>query len=278
MSRLAFSKMHGLGNDFMVIDAVRQAVSLTPAQIRGLADRRLGVGFDQLLLVEASEREDVDFRYRIFNADGQPVQQCGNGARCFVRFVRRQGLTDRREITVETAGGIIRPRELDNGDVEVDMGSPRFAPPDIPFSARRRQHRYALDVNGERLSVGAVSMGNPHCVVPVDALDDALVARLGPAIEAHPRFAERVNAGFMHIVSRRDIALRVYERGVGETPACGTGACAAVAVGRRWGELDECVRVRLRGGELAIHWDGGAASPVLMRGPAQFVFDGQITL
>ena len=278
MGRIAFSKMHGLGNDFMVVDAVRQAISFTPAQIRGLADRRLGVGFDQLLLVEASERPSADFRYRIFNADGQPVQQCGNGARCLVRFVRRQGLTDRREITVETAGGMIRPRELDNGDVEVDMGSPRFAPPDIPFSADRLEDRYALDVNGERLSVGAVSMGNPHCVVPVAALDDALVARLGPAIEAHPRFAERVNAGFMHIVSRREIALRVYERGVGETPACGTGACAAVVVGRRWGELDDCVRVRLRGGELTIHWDGGAASPVLMRGPAQFVFDGQITL
>lgn len=278
MGRIAFSKMHGLGNDFMVVDAVRQAISFTPAQIRGLADRRLGVGFDQLLLVEASERPSADFRYRIFNADGQPVQQCGNGARCLVRFVRRQGLTDRREITVETAGGMIRPRELDNGDVEVDMGSPRFAPPDIPFSADRLEDRYALDVNGERLSVGAVSMGNPHCVVPVAALDDALVARLGPAIEAHPRFTERVNAGFMHIVSRREIALRVYERGVGETPACGTGACAAVVVGRRWGELDDCVRVRLRGGELTIHWDGGAASPVLMRGPAQFVFDGQITL
>ena len=278
MGRIAFSKVHGLGNDFMVVDAVRQAISFTPAQIRGLADRRLGVGFDQLLLVEASERPSADFRYRIFNADGQPVQQCGNGARCLVRFVRRQGLTDRREITVETAGGMIRPRELDNGDVEVDMGSPRFAPPDIPFSADRLEDRYALDVNGERLSVGAVSMGNPHCVVPVAALDDALVARLGPAIEAHPRFTERVNAGFMHIVSRREIALRVYERGVGETPACGTGACAAVVVGRRWGEVDDCVRVRLRGGELTIHWDGGAASPVLMRGPAQFVFDGQITL
>ena len=278
MGRIAFSKMHGLGNDFMVVDAVRQTVSLTPAQIRRLADRRLGVGFDQLLLVEPGQGRGVDFRYRIFNADGQAVQQCGNGARCFVRFVRRQGLTDRREITVETAGGIIRPRELDNGEVEVDMGRPRFAPRDIPFSADRQQARYALDVNGERLSVGAMSMGNPHCVVPVDALDDALIQRLGPAIASHPRFAQRVNAGFMRVVSRREIELRVYERGVGETPACGTGACAAVALGRRWGELDDDVRVRLRGGDLTVHWDGDAAAPMIMRGPAQFVFDGQITL
>ena len=270
---LRFTKMEGLGNDFVVIDATRAPFVLTTAQIRLLADRRFGVGCDQVLVVEAG-REDADFRYRIFNADGGEVEQCGNGARCFVVYVREHGLTDRREIRVETAGGIIVPRLEDDGEVVVDMGVPRFAPSDIPFIDGTGALVESLDVDGTRVAISAVSIGNPHAVQRVDDVDRAPVAILGPLIERHPRFPQRVNAGFMQIVDRATIRLRVYERGAGETLACGTGACAAVVAGRRLGLLDERVRVLMRGGELTVVWLGEGA-PVAMKGPARTVFEGE---
>jgi len=274
---IAFTKMQGLGNDFVVIDAVTQNVSLTPDHIRKLADRHFGIGCDQVLVVERPQSATADFRYRIFNADGGEVEQCGNGARCFVHFVRERGLTDKREITVETAGGIIRPRIAADGRVTVDMGVPRFAPRDIPFNAETDSLRYELLVGETTVTIGAVSMGNPHAVVQVDDVRSAPVATLGPLIERHPRFPKRVNAGFMEIVAPDRIRLRVYERGAGETLACGTGACAAVAVGRRWGLLEETVNVELRGGDLTIRWQGDD-NPVWMTGPAIRVFEGRIEL
>ena len=274
---IAFTKMQGLGNDFVVIDAVTQNVSLTPDHIRKLADRHFGIGCDQVLVVERPQSATADFRYRIFNADGGEVEQCGNGARCFVHFVRERGLTDKREITVETAGGIIRPRIEADGRVTVDMGVPRFAPRDIPFNAETDSLRYELLVGETTVTIGAVSMGNPHAVVQVDDVRSAPVATLGPLIERHPRFPKRVNAGFMEIVAPDRIRLRVYERGAGETLACGTGACAAVAVGRRWGLLEETVNVELRGGDLTIRWQGDD-NPVWMTGPAIRVFEGRIEL
>jgi diaminopimelate epimerase len=277
MVGLKFSKMHGLGNDFVVIDGIRQAVSLTPEQLRYLADRHFGVGCDQILLVEKPSRPDVDFRYRIFNADGSEVEQCGNGARCFVRFVHEQGLTDQREIRVETLNGVISPRLEGNGNVTVDMGEPRFLPAEIPFLYDDDTIIYNLDVADETLEIAVVSMGNPHAVLVVGDVDAAPVGEHGPLIEGHERFPQRVNAGFMQIVDRHAIRLRVYERGSGETLACGTGACAAAVTGIRRGLLDSPVRVTTRGGDLNIAW-GGPGRPVLMSGPAVTVFTGEIEL
>jgi diaminopimelate epimerase len=275
--KLRFSKMHGLGNDFVVIDGVRQTIALTPAQIRFLADRHFGVGCDQLLLVERARRPDVDFRYRIFNADGGEVEQCGNGARCFVRFVHEQGLTEKREIRVETLGGVISPRLEADGQVTVDMGVPVLEPARIPFVSDHAGVVQPLDVDGRRVDITAVSMGNPHAVQVVADVDAAPVAAQGALIEAHPRFPQRVNAGFMQVAGRRQIRLRVFERGVGETLACGTGACAAVVAGILRGLLDSPVRVETRGGELSIAWQGIGA-PVSMTGPAVTVFTGEIEL
>jgi diaminopimelate epimerase len=275
--RLPFVKMHGLGNDFVVIDAFRRTVSLSTAQVRFLADRRFGIGCDQLLLVEQPGQAGVDFRYRIFNADGSEVEQCGNGARCFARFVRDEGLTDKDAIVVETASGIITLYVESDGQVRVNMGAPRFDPAQLPFTAEAEADKYPLEAGNEPLAIGAVSMGNPHAVLQVESVASAAVERLGPLLEAHPRFPRRVNVGFMEVVSRKHIRLRVYERGAGETLACGTGACAAVAVGRRWGVLDDTVRVDLPGGSLTIRWEGGAA-PLWMTGPATRVFEGEIEL
>ncbi|MDR1709739.1 MAG: diaminopimelate epimerase [Candidatus Accumulibacter sp.] len=272
---MKFSKMHGLGNDFVVIDGVRQRVSLTSERVRFLADRHFGIGCDQLLLVEKAGRPEVDFRYRIFNADGGEVEQCGNGARCFVRFVHEQGLTDKREICVETMSGVIRPRLEADGRVTVDMGAPVLEPERIPFVSDSAEVVQPLEVGGRLLEITAVSMGNPHAVQEVDDAGAAPVAELGPLIEAHPRFPRRVNAEFMQIAGRRHIVLRVFERGAGETLACGTGACAAAVAGILRGRLDSPVRVQMRGGELTVAWAGPGA-PVLMTGPAVTVFTGEI--
>ncbi|MFO1305385.1 MAG: diaminopimelate epimerase [Burkholderiales bacterium] len=270
---LRFTKMQGLGNDFVVLDGVRQALHLDPGTIRAMADRRFGIGCDQVLVVEPAQG-DADFRYRIFNADGGEVEQCGNGARCFVVFVREQGLTDQREIRVETASGTIVPRLNDDGTVTVDMGVPRFRPEDVPFTEGTGAPAETLDVDGERLDVSVLSMGNPHAVQRVSDVDRAPVATQGPRIECHPRFPNRVNAGYMQFVDRATIRLRVWERGAGETLACGTGACAAVAAGIRRGLLDSPVRVITRGGELRIAWQG-EGTPVMMTGPAVTVFEGE---
>lgn len=269
--------MHGLGNDFVVFDAIRQRVDLTAAVCRRIADRRFGVGCDQVLLVEPSRSADTDFHYRIFNADGSEVEQCGNGARCFARFVQEQGLTAKSEIPVGTAAGAIRLFVEPDGQVRVDMGIPIFDPARIPFSAEAEADDYALDVDGQRLRVGAVSMGNPHAVVLVDDVDEAPVEILGPRIEHHPRFPNRVNAGFMQILDRGHVRLRVFERGSGETLACGSGACAAVAVGRRRGLLDGQVRVSLVGGDLLVEWEV-ESGPAWMTGPAATVYQGEIEL
>lgn len=275
--RLRFSKMHGLGNDFVVLDGVRQQVSLSPEQLRFLADRHFGVGFDQLLLVEPATQPGVDFRYRIFNADGSEVEQCGNGARCFARFVFDQGLTAKREIRVETKKGVIAPRLEADGQVTVDMGAPRFAPAEIPFISDSDAVVQPLDLDGTTVDISVVSMGNPHAVQLVADVDTAPVAVHGPLTESHPRFPERVNAGFLQVLDRHSARLRVYERGSGETLACGTGACAAVVAGIRRGLLDSPVRVATRGGELTIAW-AGPGQPVLMTGPAVTVFTGEIEL
>lgn len=274
---LHFTKMHGLGNDFMVVDLVTQRARLQDDQIRRLADRRFGIGFDQLLVVEPPRDPDMDFRYRIYNTDGGEVENCGNGARCFARFVRDQRLTHKHEIHVETAGGPLTLVVENDGQVRVDMGVPRFAPQAIPFEAEGDRLRHEIDVEGERLEIGVVSLGNPHAVLEVDDVDTAPVARLGPAIEGHPRFPRRVNAGFMQVVSAHEIRLRVYERGTGETLACGTGACAAVAWGIRQGRLESPVSVHLPGGDLRIEWDGDETH-LTMTGPAERVFDGRIAL
>ena len=275
--RIRFTKMHGLGNDFVVLDAINQAFVPTPAQARWLADRHFGVGCDQILIVEKPDTPGVDFRYRIFNADGGEVEQCGNGARCFVRFVHEQGLTDKREIRVETRSGLIAPRLEADGQVTVDMGAPRFAPAEIPFTSDTDAAVQPLDVGGQTVEISAVSMGNPHAVQVVADVDAAPVATQGPLIESHPRFPRRVNAGFMQVVDRHAIRLRVYERGTGETLACGTGACAAVVAGIRRGLLDSPVRVATRGGELSIAW-AGPGTPVMMTGPATTVFSAEIEL
>ena len=275
--KLKFSKMHGLGNDFVVLDGVRQQVDLSPEQLRYLADRHFGVGCDQILLVEPASEPGVDFRYRIFNADGGEVEQCGNGARCFVRFVHEQGLTDKRQIRVETMRGIIEPRLEGDGNVTVDMGEPRFLPAEIPFLADDDVVIHLLDVADETLETTVVSMGNPHAVQVVDDVEAHPVGEHGPLIERHERFPRRVNAGFMQIVDRHHIKLRVYERGSGETLACGTGACAAAVAGIRRGLIESPVRVVTRGGELNIAW-GGPGRPVWMTGPAVTVFEGEIEL
>ena len=276
-TKLRFTKMHGLGNDFVVFDGVNQAVALTPEQCRSIADRHFGVGCDQILLVERARGADADFRYRIFNADGGEVEQCGNGARCFVRYVHDKGLTDKTAIRVETASGIIEPRLLDSGLVTVNMGAPRFAPADIPFVAEAEALTYPLKVGQHVIDIAVVSMGNPHAVLRVNDLDSAPVDILGAAIESHARFPQRANAGFMQVLTPHDIRLRVYERGAGETLACGTGACAAAVAGIRQGWLTSPVSVHTRGGDLIIEW-AGMGHPVLMTGPAVTVFEGEIEL
>lgn len=272
-----FTKMQGLGNDFVIIDTITQMLSLDTTQIQALADRHFGIGCDQLLLVERSSREDIDFRYRIFNADGSEVGQCGNGARCFARFVRDKGLTDKDVIRVETLNDVLDLYIEADGQVRVNMGVPTFAPADIPFQAPQQAERYELALNGKTVEIGAVSMGNPHAVMQVNDANATDVEHLGRQIESHPRFSERVNAGFMQIVSREQINLRVYERGAGETLACGSGACAAVVTGSQWNLLDETVIVNLPGGALSIHWKGDG-EPVWMTGPAVTVFEGHIDL
>ncbi|MDO4695948.1 MAG: diaminopimelate epimerase [Neisseria sp.] len=279
MRRLKFTKMHGLGNDFMVIDGISQSFDPAAAPLTQWADRHTGIGFDQLLLVEKASGEAVDFRYRIFNADGSEVEQCGNGARCFARFVSDKDLTDKKEIVVETARGLIVPKLLDNGSVTVDMGRPRFLPSEIPFLPEEADADgllYWLSADLARVQLGCVNMGNPHAVLLVEDIKDAPVETLGAALESHPQFPERVNVGFMQIIGRRHIRLRVFERGAGETQACGTGACAAAVHGIRIGLLDagEDIRVSLPGGDLSINWQEG--SSVLMSGSAETVFEGEL--
>ncbi|MGA9667357.1 MAG: diaminopimelate epimerase [Gallionella sp.] len=274
---LKFTKMHGAGNDFVMLDGVRQDIALSPEQLRLLADRHFGVGCDQVLLVEKAGNKEADFRYRIFNADGAEVEQCGNGARCFLRFVHDQKLTAKREIVVETRSGLISPRLEQDGRVTVDMGAPIFEPALIPFDGGTGKITEPLDVGGKALKISALSMGNPHAVQVVDDIETAPVEKLGPLIEHHPRFPKRVNAGFMQVMDRNNIRLRVYERGAGETLSCGTGACAAVVTGIRRGLLDSPVSVVTRGGLLSIAWDGDG-TPVLMTGPAITVFSGEMNL
>lgn len=274
---LRFTKMHGLGNDFVVIDAIRQKVELPPGLARKLADRRFGVGCDQILIVGPAPGPGVDFSYRIFNSDGGEVEQCGNGARCFAVFVRDHGLTGKSEIAVETLGGTIYPRIEPDGLVTVNMGVPRFEPKDIPFEAVARQPVYGLELDGRAVPVTVLSMGNPHAVQIVDNVAAAPVTTQGPKIEHHPRFPRRVNAGYLEVSSRTQARVRVWERGAGETLACGSGACAAMVAGRLHGLLDERVDVHLRGGTLRISWRG-EGEPVMMTGPAVSVFEGEIDL
>ncbi len=275
--QLRFTKMHGLGNDFVVVDLITQRFKLKPHHVRKIADRHFGIGCDQVLAVEIPTQPDVDFRYRIYNAEGSEVEQCGNGARCFARFVLDKRLTGKQRIRVETLAGIIELELTENREVRVNMGEPVLAPAQIPFEAAEQASDYALNIDGEHWQVGAVSMGNPHVVLPVNDVDNAPVARIGPIAESHPRFPQRVNVGFMQIVDRQNIRLRVFERGVGETLACGTGACAAVVAGIVQGALDNTVSVTLPGGKLSIHWPG-PGKPVIMTGPATTVFEGQIQL
>ncbi|KAG0192325.1 hypothetical protein DFQ28_009424 [Apophysomyces sp. BC1034] len=283
--KLKFTKMHGAGNDFVVLDGVRNAISLTPAQVRYLADRHFGVGADQLLLVERPTLDGVDFKYRIFNCDGGEVEHCGNGARCFVKFVRDTGLSNARTIRVQVRHGLITLTVQDDGEVLVDMGAPVLSTAQVPFDASGLTPArdgddtlWPLDVSGATQWISVVSMGNPHAVQIIDDADAAPVRVDGPVIESHARFPNRVNAGFMQIVSRHEIKLRVYERGAGETLACGSGACAAVVAGIRRGVLDSPVRVRTHGGTLTISWDGrrDSGAPVMMAGPATTTFEGEI--
>ncbi len=271
-----FSKMHGLGNDFMVVDCITQNVFFSQELIRRLADRHTGVGFDQLLVVEAPYDPETDFHYRIFNADGSEVEQCGNGARGFARFVRLKGLTNKYSISVSTKKGKMVLNVEDDDEVTVNMGVPEFEPNKIPFKAKQKEKTYIMRAGDSTLFCGAVSMGNPHVVTVVDDVDTADVDTLGPLLESHERFPERVNAGFMQVVDRNNIRLRVYERGAGETQACGSGACGAVAVGILQGLLDENVTVSLPGGELNISWQG-PGKPLYMTGPTTHVFDGQLS-
>ncbi len=274
---LRFTKMHGLGNDFVVIDLISQRFNLKPHHVRKLADRRFGVGCDQVLVVEAPLRPDADFRYRIFNADGGEVGQCGNGARCFARFVRDKRLTGKQRISVETLSGLIHLEVMADQQVRVDMGAPQLAPGAIPFEAGSEAITYTIEALGRAWQIGAVSMGNPHAVLRVDSVDEAPVAELGPVLERHPRFPERANVGFMQVLDPAHIRLRVFERGAGETLACGTGACAAVVAGRLQGLLEQRVDVALPGGHLSIEWQG-QGHPVMMTGPACSVFEGQIQI
>ncbi|MBZ2206008.1 diaminopimelate epimerase [Massilia soli] len=286
--KLTFTKMHGAGNDFIVIDATRTPVDLRPDQWQRLADRRFGIGADQILVVQPPSTEGCDFRYRIFNNDGGEVEQCGNGARAFVKFVTEKGLTDKTSLRVETMKGIIAPRLEADGSITVDMGAPRLDPAEVPFDsaglagwAEGEDTTWPLPIKvagaSKTVFVSVVSMGNPHAVQVVENVDTAPVAETGALIERHVRFPARVNAGFMQVVDRHHIRLRVYERGAGETLACGTGACAAVVAGIRRGLLDSPVRVSAPGGELSIAWDGGA-QPVLLSGPAVTVFEGEVEI
>ncbi|HEX2603655.1 MAG TPA: diaminopimelate epimerase [Oxalicibacterium sp.] len=282
--KLKFTKMHGAGNDFIVIDAIHQPVDFTPEQWRRLADRRFGIGADQILVVDKAHGDGIDFRYRIYNADGGEVEQCGNGARAFVRFVTEKHLTDKSAIKVETLSGVIEPRLEADGQITVDMGAPILAPEDVPFDTsgllgkvEEQDTLWPLDVKGETSWISVVSMGNPHAVQLVSNVDSAPVEAHGFLIERHRRFPKRVNAGFMQVLDRHHIRLRVFERGAGETLACGTGACAAVVAGIRRGLLDTPVKVETRGGELTIAWSGEGAS-VLMSGPAVTVFEGEIDI
>lgn len=274
---MQFSKMHGLGNDFMVIDGVTQSVFLTDELIRKLADRHRGVGFDQLLLVEAPYDPDLDFHYRIFNADGSEVSQCGNGARCFARFVSLKGLTDKQDIKVSTANGKMVLSLQEDGQVRVNMGKPIWEPAKVPFIANKFEKNYLLRTELQTAICGVVSMGNPHAVLQVENVQTAPVNELGPLLENHERFPERANIGFMQVVNRYHIKLRVFERGAGETQACGSGACAAAAVGIMQGALDSPVRVDLPGGTLMIEWQG-EGSPLYMTGDAEHVYDGFLKL
>jgi diaminopimelate epimerase len=277
--QLEFSKMHGLGNDFIVIDAINQDFTLTPKQITKLCRRNFGIGCDQLLLVQSSER--ADFRYRIFNADGSEVAQCGNGARCLGKFVSYKGLTNKKELTIETLSGIMQLELLANGEVQVDMGSPRLSPTEVPFMLDRHEvaaDSYYIDVEQVNYQIGVVSLGNPHAVMVVTDVATAPVATVGAKIESHLRFPQRTNVGFMQILDRHNINLRVFERGVGETLACGSGACAAVVIGQLWQLLDPKVKVNLPGGSLDINWSGKPQDSVFMLGEAVLVFDGQIRI
>ena len=281
---LRFTKMHGAGNDFVVIDAINQSVNLTSDQWRAIADRRFGIGADQVLVVEKPTMPGVDFRYRIFNADGSEVEQCGNGARAFVKFVVEKGLTEHREIRVETMSGIIQPRLEDDGRISVNMGAPIFEPERVPFDATgldSKKHQAAilwpLTIGNTLRDFAVLSMGNPHAVQRVDNVDTAPVSEEGPLIENHARFPRRVNAGFMQVMDRQHIRLRVFERGAGETLSCGTGACAAVIAGIQLGLLDSPVAVSTRGGNLSIAWDGGQ-TPVMLTGPAVSIFEGSIDI
>lgn len=272
-----FTKMHGLGNDFVVIDAINQKVSLEPDQVRCLADRHFGVGFDQLLLVEKAQSAEADFRYRIFNADGGEVEQCGNGARCFARFVRDHGLSDKDEIVVETLAGIIKPKLESDGQITVNMGVPIFEPAAIPFKAEVQTESYVLDLATEQLPIYVLSMGNPHVVQFVEDVDQAPVSTQGPKIESHPNFPNRVNAGYAQVLDKTHMRVRVHERGVGETLACGSGACAAMVSARRQGLVDEEVEVSLAGGALKVRWLGDQ-EPVWLTGPVTTVFEGSFLL
>ena len=275
--QINFSKMHGCGNDFMVIDAVTQKIFLSENKIKKLADRNVGVGFDQLLIVEPPYDPEMDFHYRIYNADGSEVQMCGNGARCFARFVTMKGLINRKQIKVSTLGGKIVLNVTDDDQVMVDMGKPVFEPSKIPFKAQGINKTYLLPVKDTHIFCGAVSMGNPHCVIKVDDVDKADVLGLGPLIENHERFPERVNVGFMQVLNEHEIKLRVFERGCGETLACGTGACAATVVGIIQEHLVSPVVVHLKGGDLRVAWQGDD-KPVMMTGPAVFVYEGVIDI
>jgi diaminopimelate epimerase len=274
---LRFTKMHGLGNDFMVVDLISQRVHLSPEQIRYLGNRNTGVGFDQLLLVETPHSPDVDFRYRIFNSNGTEVEHCGNGARCFAKFVHDQRLTGKRDISVQTSNGRIMLKMRDDHAVEVDMGEPVLQPDQVPFEATTQAPSYSLEQDGHNYTLGVVSMGNPHAVLVVDDVASAPVFELGSKLEQHPRFPNKANIGFMQIIDRNTIKLRVFERGVGETKACGTGACAAVVVGQQQGLLDTNVTTQLTGGNLAIQWQG-PGHHLFMDGPATQVYEGQIKL
>lgn len=275
--KLAFSKMHGAGNDFVVIDLVRQQAKLSANQIRYLADRHRGIGCDQVLCVLPPDDPDADFRYQIYNADGSEAGQCGNGARCFARFVREQRLTSKQQLRVQTTSGDMGLKVEQDGRIFADLGAPIFAPSQIPFIAENESIEYPLVVGDQSFSIGAVSMGNPHAVLQVPSCRDAAVATIGPLIEAHERFPQRVNVGFMEVVSRREVRLRVYERGAGETLACGSGACAAVVHGIRLGLLEHVVTVHLPGGKLSVDWQG-ESSHVWLGGPTATVFEGTIRL
>lgn len=275
--QLKFTKMQGAGNDFVVIDGYSENVALNANQIKKIANRFFGVGCDQLLMVEKSTSTNIDFKYRIFNADGGEVEQCGNGARCFARYVFEKGLTAKRDIMVETACGVIVLQLQDDAQVTVNMGAPIFEPARIPFAAANQQAQYTLNLGTETVTISAVSMGNPHAVMLVDNVETANVATLGPQIEAHVDFPQRVNAGFMQVLNAHEINLRVFERGSGETLSCGTGACAAAVSGISLGLLQSPVLVNTRGGKLSIAWAGETA-PVMMTGPAEFVFEGQLEI